>query len=87
MDQNNVCFGEYSLWVTTKNLTLKELFVKNEKGYRLKAKNKRILSLLILLISVASIRRKLLKTTHTEERTSIQILKVAIFDTDLKKSI
>ena len=42
MDQNNVCLGKYSLGVTTKNLTLKEVFVKNEKGYRLTAKNKRI---------------------------------------------
>ena len=40
---------------------LKGVFAKNEMGYR------RML-LLILLLSVASIRRKLLKTTHTEER-------------------
>ena len=35
---------------------LQGVFAKNERGY-------------ILLLSVASIRRKLLKTTHTEERT------------------
>ena len=42
---------------------------KNERGYRLKAKNKRFLSLLILPRSVMSIKRKLLKTTHTKERS------------------
>ena len=42
-------------------LGLKEVFTKNEKGYLQ-------LMLLILLLSVASIRRKLLKTSHTEER-------------------
>ena len=41
----------------------------NERGYRLTAENKCFGSLLILLLSVASIRRKLLKTTCTEERT------------------
>ena len=41
---------------------------KNERGYRLTAKNKRFWSLLILFLFVASIRRKLLKTTYTEER-------------------
>ena len=49
-------------------LDLKGVFVKNERGYRLTAKTKRLWSLLILLLSVASIRRKLLKTTHIEER-------------------
>ena len=48
-------------------LYLKGVFAKNEKGFGLTAKNKRFWSLLILLLSVASIRRKLLKTTHTEE--------------------
>ena len=38
--------------------------------------------LLILLLSVASIRRKLLETTNTENVASIQIQKVAIFDSD-----
>ena len=47
---------------------LKGLFAKNERGYRLMAKNKRFWSLIILLLSVASVRRKLLKTTYTEER-------------------
>ena len=47
---------------------LKGVFAKNERGYRLNAIKKRFWSLLILLISVASIRRKLLKTTNTEER-------------------
>ena len=44
------------------------MFAKNERGSRLTAKNKRFWSLLILLLSVASVRKKLLKTTHTEER-------------------
>jgi len=38
----------------------KGVFVKNEKGYWLMAK-------IILLLSVASIRRTLLKMTHAEE--------------------
>ena len=46
---------------------LKGVFAKNERGYRRNAKIKRFRSLLILLLSVASIRRKLLKTIHTEE--------------------
>ena len=45
------------------------MFAKNERGYRLTAKNNRFWSLLFLLQSVASIRRKLLKTTYTEERS------------------
>ena len=49
----------------------------------LKAKNKHFSSLLILLLSVASIKRKLLKTTHTNSESS----KVATFESDLKKSI
>ena len=38
------------------------------KGYRLNAIKKRFWSPLILLLSVASVRRKLLKRTYTEER-------------------
>ena len=45
---------------------LKGVFAKNERGYRLNAIKKRFWSLLILLLSVASIRRTLLKTSHTE---------------------
>ena len=48
---------------------LKGVFSKNYKGYRLTAKNKCFWSLLNLLLSVESIRRKLLKTVHTEERS------------------
>jgi len=48
---------------------LKGVFAKNERGYRLNAIKKRFWSLLILLLIVASIRRKLLKTTNTEERS------------------
>ena len=45
---------------------LKGVFAKNERGYRLNAIKKRFWSLLFLLLSVASIRRNLLKTSHTE---------------------
>ena len=38
----------------------------------------------ILLLSVASIRRKWLNTTHTEERSANTIPKVTIFDSDRK---
>ena len=48
---------------------LKGVFAKNERGYRLNAIKKRFWSLLILLLTVASMRRKLLKTTNTEERS------------------
>ena len=48
---------------------LKGVFAKNERGYRLMAKNYSFWSLLILLLSVASVRIKLLKTTKTEERS------------------
>jgi len=48
---------------------LKGVFAKNEKGYRVTSKNIWWRLLLILLLSVASIRRKLLKTTYTEECT------------------
>ena len=49
--------------------------------YRLNALKKRFRSLLILLLSVASMRRKLLKTDITEKRiASIQIQKIAIYD-------
>ena len=61
--------------------SLKGAFVKNERGYRLTSKNYRFWSLLIFLLSVASIRRKVLKTTSTEENIAyIQIQKVAIYD-------
>ena len=43
--------------------------MKNERVYRFMAKNYRLWSLLILLLLVASIRRKLLKTTLTEEQS------------------
>ena len=44
------------------------MFEENEKGYRLTAKNYRWWSLQTLLLSVAAIRRILLKTNLTEER-------------------
>ena len=40
----------------------------NEMGYRITAKNKGFWSQLIVLQSVASVRRKWLRTTHTKER-------------------
>ena len=53
-------------YIQTKRVNLKGVFAKNERGYRHTAKNKRFWSLLILLLSVASIRRKLFKTTYAE---------------------
>ena len=52
--------------VTIGSWLLKGVFGKNERGYRPSAIKQRFWSLLILLLSVASIRRKLLKTSHTE---------------------
>ena len=49
---------------------LKGVFAKNERAYRLNAIKKRFRSLLILLLVVASIRRKLIKTSHTEDRSA-----------------
>ena len=51
-------------------------------GYRLNAIKKRFWSLLILLLSVASIRKKLLKTKNV---VSIQIQKDATFNSDRKQ--
>ena len=64
----------------------KGVFAKNERGYRLTAKNKRFWLLLILLKSVASIKRKLLKTTLycMKNIAPIQIQKDAIYS-DRKK--
>ena len=59
-------------------ITLKGVFAKNE---RLTVKNRHFWSLLILLLSVASLRRKLVKTTHSKE----QIQKVSRFSSDRKK--
>ena len=66
-------------------LRLKGVLAKNEKGYRLTAKNNRAWSLLILLLSVASIMRKLLKTKLVPKKVeSIQIEKVATNDSNHK---
>ena len=51
------------------NWGLKRVFAKNERGYRLTARNNCFWSLLMLLLSVASVRRKWEKTTHIEERS------------------
>ena len=47
----------------------KGVFTKNERGYMLTSKNIQWWMLLILLLSVASIWRKLLTTTHKEKRS------------------
>ena len=60
MDENNI----------TQFISFKGVFAKNERGYRLNAIKKRFLSLLILILSVASKKRKLLKTSNTEERSA-----------------
>ena len=51
-----------------KIISLKGSVRENERMYRLTAINNRFWSLLIFLLSVASIMRKLLKTSETEER-------------------
>ena len=72
---------------TPKNsISLKGVFTKYERGYIFTAKNKRFWSLLILLLSVASIKRKLIKRLILKNVASIQIQKVAIFNSDRKKS-
>ena len=48
---------------------LKGVFAKNERGYWVTSKNIRWWLQLILLLSVASIKRKMFKTTHTEEHS------------------
>ena len=60
------------------------MFDKNEREYRLTTKINHLLSLLILRLSVASLRRKLLKTSYTEERSVHINLKVAIYDSNSK---
>ena len=68
LNKKTLLYEWRAIW-NMSTVPLKEVLAKNERGYRLTAKNKRFWSLLILLLSVASIRRKLLKTTHTEERS------------------
>ena len=82
---NHVSFFDKSInkpikdYIQAKRVNLKEVFAKNERGYRHTAKNKRFWSLLILLLSVVSIRRKSLKTTYMLNNVaSTQIEKVAI---------
>ena len=61
------------------------MFAKNERRYRLNA----IKALLIAtnLLSVASIRSKLLKPTSPKNVTSIQMQKVVTYNSDRKKKI
>ena len=70
-NKNSNCFPDNSLktysgviWVSFKGSVREKL-----KGVQAYAIKKRFWSLLILFLSVASIWRKLLKTTHTEERS------------------
>ena len=73
-------------YIFKSGLTLKGVFAKNVRGYTLNAIKKRFWSLLILLLSIASIRRKLLKTINSEERSVIQIQKdAATFNSDRKQ--
>ncbi len=58
---------------------LKGVFAKNERGYRFNAIKKRFWSLLILLLSVASIRRKLLKLLSMNKISIIFSLKIQYF--------
>ena len=69
------------------NCFLKGVFAKNERGYRLNAIKKRVWSLINLLLSVASIIRKLLKTSHTEYLSAHTNSEIATYNLDRKKSI
>ena len=60
------------------------MFAKNERRYRLNAIKKRFRSLLILLLSVASIRRKLIKLIQ-KSVAPIQIEEIGTYDLDRKK--
>ena len=73
------------MWYKYAFIYLKGVFAKNYRGYRLTAKKYRWWSLLILLLSFASIRRKLLKRIILKKVTSTQIQKVAKFNLDCKK--
>ena len=54
--KKHTCVGLIKLWKKrTKNVKLKGVFAKNERGYRLNAIKKRFWSLLILLVSVSSV--------------------------------
>ena len=60
-DDNNIANNRTLQFLLCTDFSyLKGVFAKNKRGYRLTAKNKRFSLLLILLLSVASIRRKLL---------------------------
>ena len=73
--------GSFEITLT---VPLKVLFAKNERRYRHTAKNNCFWSLLFIFLSVAPIKRKLLKTTYTVERSVYTIQKVAIYDWDRK---
>ena len=60
------------------NGDLKGVFAKKERGYRLNAIKRRFWSLLILLLSVSSIRRKQIPNNLA----SIQIEKIATYNLD-----
>ena len=69
------------------NRYLKGVFAKNKRGDRFMAKNNRFLSLLILLLSVASKRSKMLKTILTSQNVaSIQIMKYELYTNALKNN-
>jgi len=59
-------FNVFNIFFILVNVEFKGSVREKWKGYRLNAIKKRFWSLIILLLSVASIRRKLLKTSHTE---------------------
>ena len=63
---------------------LKGEFAKNERGFRLTSNRIRYPSLLILLLSVASMRRKLSKSLTPKSVESIQISVVAFSRLDRK---
>jgi len=68
-------------WKLELKTASKKIYVlKNEMGYRLMEENKPFWSVLILLLSVASIRRKKRLMLKPEERSVIEIQKFATFN-------
>ena len=64
-------FSFFQTLIKFQHTDLEGVFAKNEKGYRHMAKNKCFWSLLFLLLSVASIRRKLLNDVKIRLKFSI----------------
>ena len=62
-------------------VSLKGVFAKNERGYRLTAKNKRFWSLLILLLSVAFVDLFGIKLIFLRSELNVAIFRICIYST------